>query len=84
MLAVGGSLGEFGAHNGYYRRERVAEIVDSVHHDGYGASHESYSGLEGRQQHIGNYANSADLNNLLVSIHTWKKRFSCRYIASVW
>ena len=68
-LAVGRALGEFGTDDGDDARERVAEVIDGIHHDGHRTGQHAHSGLETSQQHVSHNAYPAGPNDFLTSIH---------------
>ena len=68
-LAVGWALREFGADDGDDARERVAEVIDGIHHDGHRTGKYAYDCLETSQQHVSHNAYPAGPNDFLTSIH---------------
>ena len=69
MLAVGRALRKFGADDGNDTRERVAEVIDGIHHNGHRTGQHAHSGLETSQQHVSHNAYPAGPNDFLTSIH---------------
>ena len=69
MLPVSWTLGEFRAYNGDDARQRIAQVVDGIHHDGHTAGKNAYSGLESRQQYISYNTNPTGTDDFLTSVH---------------
>ena len=69
MLPVGWTLGEFRAYNGDDARQRIAQVIDGIHHDGHTAGKNAYSGLESRQQYISYNTNPTGTDDFLTSVH---------------
>ena len=42
----GRTLGELGAHDGDDTRQRIAQVVDGIHHDSHTTGQNTYCGLE--------------------------------------
>ena len=65
MFPVGRTLREFCAYDGDDTRQRIAQVVDGIHHDGYAAGKDAYCSLEARQQHIGYNTNPTGADDLV-------------------
>ena len=74
MLTVSRSFREFRANDGDDTRQRITQVVDGIHHDGYTTGKDAYSRLKSSQKHIGYNTNDTSTDNLCnnITLNVWE------------